>query len=442
MKQLFNLIIQHRFYAAACMVGTAVTLAFVMVVVMVYDLRTADVAPETERSRMLYHTGTQCMRSDGTNMMGYRGLGPVAFDVLYGGLPGVDTLTWHGGLRQALCSLPASSDRRSVSLRPVAANWFSFFRYDFVAGRPFTQAEYDAGRAAFQESEDEWRSYRSQADGVARRFVVITEHLARQLFGEAGRAVGGEMLLDFRPVRVAGVVRDVSSIFQTAYAEVWEPFTLLNEREQYAVKETGGLIGYHYPVMRMKKDARADDIRAEISRRMDRLNQSSGGEYVLSDPQIHTHAEYTFFRGSSIDARLVYVLLLVVLLVVPAVGISGLVHAQMQGRLSEIAIRKAYGATDADIIGRLFLESLGTTLTGGLLGYGLSCLLVVAGSTWLFGTGGVEASGIVLGGDLLFRPVLFGAVLLACLVFNALSTLLPAWIAVRRNIAFTLVGGE
>ena len=442
MKQLFNLIIQHRFYAAACMVGTAVTLAFVMVVVMVYDLRTADVAPETERSRMLYHTGTQCMRSDGTNMMGYRGLGPVAFDALYGGLPGVDTLTWHGGLQQALCSLPASSDRWSVFLRPVAANWFSFFRYDFVAGRPFTQVEYDAGRAAFQESEDEWRSYRSQADGVARRFVVITEHLARQLFGEAGRAVGGEMLLDFQPVRVAGVVRDVSSVFQTAYAEVWEPFTLLNEREQYAVKETGGLIGYHYPVMRMKKDARADDIRAEISRRMDRLNQSSGGEYVLSDPQIHTHAEYTFFRGSSIDARLVYVLLLVVLLVVPAVGISGLVHAQMQGRLSEIAIRKAYGATDADIIGRLFLESLGTTLTGGLLGYGLSCLLVVAGSTWLFGTGGVEASGIVLGGDLLFRPVLFGAVLLACLVFNALSTLLPAWIAVRRNIAFTLVGGE
>lgn len=277
---------------------------------------------------------------------------------------------------------------------------------------------------------------------MARRFVVITEHLARQLFGEAGRAVGGEMLLDFQPVRVAGVVRDVSSIFQTAYAEVWEPFTLLNEREQYAVKETGGLIGYHYPVMRMKKDARADDIRAEISRRMDRLNQSSGGEYVLSDPQIHTHTEYTFFRGSSIDARLVYVLLLVVLLVVPAVGISGLVHAQMQSRLSEIAIRKAYGATNADIIGRLFLESLGTTLTGGLLGYGLSCLLVVAGSTWLFGTGGVEASGIVLGGDLLFRPVLFGTVLLACLVFNALSTLLPAWMAVRRNIAFTLVGGE
>ena len=220
MKQLIHLLGQHRFYAAASIVGTAVTLAFVMVVVMVYDFRTADVPPEAERSRMLYNTGTQCMRANGTNMMGYRGLGPEVFETLYGGLPGVDTLTWHGGLQRALCSLPASSDRQSVFLRPVAANWFSFFQYDFVAGRPFTQAEYDAGRAAFQEAEDEWRSYRSLEDGVTRRFVVITERLARRLFGSASRAVGGEMQMDFQPVRVVGVVRDVSSIFQTAYADV------------------------------------------------------------------------------------------------------------------------------------------------------------------------------------------------------------------------------
>ena len=425
-KQLIHLIGQHRFYAAACMVGTAVTLAFVMVVVMVYDFRTANVAPETERSRMLYNTGTQCMRANGTNLMGYRGLGPTAFEALYNNLPGVDTLTWHGGLQRALCSLPASSDRQSVFLRPVG---------------PFTQAEYDAGRAAFQKAEDEWRNYRSLEDGVTRRFVVITERLARQLFGSADRAVGGEMQMDFQTVRVVGVVRDVSSIFQTAYADVWEPFTLLNETQNYTVRETGGLAGLRYAVMRRASGTSPSDIRAEVEHRLERLNRS-GGEYVLSDPQLYTHTEYTFFRGSSIDARLVYALLLIILLVVPAVGISGLVHAQMQSRLSEIAIRKAYGATNADIIGRLFLESLGTTLIGGLLGYGLSCLLVVAGSAWLFGAGGVQASGIVLGADLLLRPVLFVVVLLVCLVFNALSTLLPAWIAVRRNIAFTLVGGE
>ena len=45
MKQLFNLVRQHRFYTAICVIGTAVTLAFVMVVVMVYDFRTATAQP-------------------------------------------------------------------------------------------------------------------------------------------------------------------------------------------------------------------------------------------------------------------------------------------------------------------------------------------------------------------------------------------------------------
>lgn len=79
LRSFFRLLGQHRFYTAVCVVGTAVTIAFVMVVVMVYDFRTADVAPETRRSRVLYNYGTQCMRPDGSNMWGYRALGPTAF---------------------------------------------------------------------------------------------------------------------------------------------------------------------------------------------------------------------------------------------------------------------------------------------------------------------------------------------------------------------------
>lgn len=136
LRSFFRLLGQHRFYTVVCVVGTAVTIAFVMVVVMVYDFRTADVAPETRRSRVIYNYGTQCMRPDGSNMWGYRALGPTAFAAFFDNLPGVDELTWHGGLSKAVCALPASSDRQSVMLRPVAANWFDFFRYDFVAGRP------------------------------------------------------------------------------------------------------------------------------------------------------------------------------------------------------------------------------------------------------------------------------------------------------------------
>ena len=105
-------------------------------------------------------------------------------------------------------------------------------------------------------------------------------------------------------------------------------------------------------------------------------------------------------------------------ILVSCLGLLGVSLFDLRQRYREIAIRKAYGASNADIIGRLFAESLCTTLMGGVLGYALSCVLVVAGGTWLFGTGGVELEGIVLGSDLLLRPTLFLTVLAACLVFN------------------------
>lgn len=440
MRQLLNLLSQHRFYAAVCILGTAVTLAFVMMVVMVYDFRTADVAPESRRSRALYNTGVQVSMPDGTQMYGYGGLSARAYEALYDSLPGVETRTWHGGLLKYVAALPASSDRRSLFVRPVAANWFGFFDYDFVAGRPFTQVEYDAGRAAIHASDDESREYESRDDGMVRRFVVISEHMARDLFGGVAEAVGQDFLLDFQPVRVTGVVRDVSSIFQTAYADIWMPGSLLYETPA-SILPAYELKGNRYAVLLLEHGARPAQVRTEVERRLDRLNDSSS-QFVLSDLQLYDHTAYTFFRSGSIDTRLLYALLLVVLLVVPAVGISGLVHAQMQSRLPEIAIRKAYGASNTNIVGHLFAESLATTVVGGVLGYGLSCLLVWAGSTWLFGMDGVQQSAVLLDSSLLLRPQLFVAVLAACLVFNVLSTLLPAYLAVHRSISYTLVGGE
>ena len=54
LRLLLNQLNQHRFYTAVCVVGTAVNKAFVVGGVMVYDFRTADVAPGTRRCRGLF----------------------------------------------------------------------------------------------------------------------------------------------------------------------------------------------------------------------------------------------------------------------------------------------------------------------------------------------------------------------------------------------------
>lgn len=437
-KQILNLLRQNPFHAAVCVIGTAVTIAFVMVVAMIYDFRTADMAPEADRSRMMYTgTGRTEMAADGT--MRASGMGRVAFEALFDSLPGVEALTWYGQFSRSVCSLPATADRYPYLARYVAANWFRFFSYRLLAGRTFTQEEYDAARQSFVETTgDSWRNRKPSSD-QRHRVVVLTEHVAAQLFGGAAEAVGKVMWIDFMPARVVGVVADVSSIFQTAYAEVFLPFSLVNERA--AQSWTNELGGVRRGVLRLKPGTSPQSIRAEVERREALLN-STGLEYRFHMERMYTHTEYTFFRDTQIDARLLYALLVLVLMVVPAISISGLMNAQMQSRLSEIAVRKAYGASGLSIIGRLFSESLLTTLMGGVVGYLLSCLLVWMGRAWLFGLGGTVLTGIAVDGSLLMRPALFLTVLAVCVVFNALSVLLPAWIAVRRNISSTLKGGE
>ncbi len=67
-KQLYHLVADNRLHAVIVIVGTAVTMTFVMMVVMVYDFRTADIAPESDRSRTLYTALGKISAKDGTNI--------------------------------------------------------------------------------------------------------------------------------------------------------------------------------------------------------------------------------------------------------------------------------------------------------------------------------------------------------------------------------------
>lgn len=413
LSQAFNLIRQNPFYSTISIIGTAVTIAFVMVVIMIYDFRTMNVTPESARSDMMYTgSGTTYRKQDHTNQN--NGMGRKAFEALFTDLPGVKEVTWYRGISKTPCNLSASNETFNYFVRPVAGNWFTFFDYEFVTGRPFTQEEYDARR----------------------RVSVVTERMALRLFGTID-VIGKEYQSNFSPVKVVGVVKDVNAIFQTAYADAFVPFSL--ENEDYYATWTEGLGGIRMGLLKLASDVRTSDVRTEVQHRQDRLN-SSTAEYAFEMKELYTHTEYTFFRGKDISAPLVYSMLLMILLIVPAINISGMTNARMQERVTEIAVRKAYGASRISIMTRLFSENLLTVFLGGILGYLLSCVLVWTGRVWLFGSGEVELSGISLDGGLLLHPTLFILVFGVCIVFNSLSVLFPVWMVTHRNIATTIKG--
>ena len=429
--QAVRLIKQNPFYSLVAIMGTAVTIAFVMVVIMIYEFRSADMAPETDRSRLIYTDTGVTMQKDGTNRR--QGMNRWPYEAIFANLPGVEDDTWYAALIKGTCSLPASFDRHNYYVKSVAPNWFSFFEYDFIAGRPFTQAEYDLTRSAFQKVDSQYKS-EAAVMNPDYRCVVVAERVARQFFGSAEEAIGKTLLVNFLPATVVGVVADVSSIFQATYAEIFQPFTLAYGKLGFRTENRLGII-------KLAPNTSVEEVRREVERRELIYNeQQTESQFKMQN--LYTHTEYTFFRGSSVNPHLVYILLILVLLGVPAISISGLMNAQMQGRLSEIAIRKAYGASNMSIIGHFFVEGLVNTLIGGALGFVLSYALVSLGRVWLLGNGISNLSAISVDISMALRLDLFVLVLLVCLVFNLLAVLLPATLAVRRNIVVTLKGGE
>ena len=97
--QVIHLIRQNPFYSLITIVGTAVTIAFVMVVIMVYEFRSADIAPESDRSRLMYTATGINSKKDGSNI--YSGMGKTAFESLFLHLPGVEEITWYTPLAKA-----------------------------------------------------------------------------------------------------------------------------------------------------------------------------------------------------------------------------------------------------------------------------------------------------------------------------------------------------
>ena len=71
-----------------------------------------------------------------------------------------------------------------------------------------------------------------------------------------------------------------------------------------------------------------------------------------------------------------YGTILLALLFVPALNLAGMIASRMKRQLSEMGIRKAFGASKASLLMQVFWENLFLTGLGGLLGLLLSYLIV------------------------------------------------------------------
>jgi ABC-type antimicrobial peptide transport system permease subunit len=131
--------------------------------------------------------------------------------------------------------------------------------------------------------------------------------------------------------------------------------------------------------------------------------------------------------------------MLLALLFIPAMNLCGMISSRMDERMSELGVRKAYGATNASLISQVLTENLLLTLFGGLVGLILAYFIALVGGEWMYHLmdtgavlpGGLEASFTM---EMLFNPMLFLTVFGLCILLNLISALVPTLLALRQTI--------
>ncbi len=163
----------------------------------------------------------------------------------------------------------------------------------------------------------------------------------------------------------------------------------------------------------------------------------------MNQPDTYFTSSYRYSANNLPDVKGAVITLIVsmaILLLVPAINLSGLTLSRMRKRLPEIGVRKAFGATRSELMIQVLSENLLLTLLGGAVGLVLSYASTILLSDMLFGnvmSASMNGANTV-SASLLFSPQVFLLALLFCLVLNLLSAGIPAWRSTHTTIVDAL----
>lgn len=422
-------------FSSLYIVGVAFTITFTMIYGMLLYGQLGPVYPEYDRSSTAYIEKTVIKQeySTSTSQLSSEFINEFLSD----SIPSIEKVTsiiaWNAGF--PMVQPDGNRPEFHVQTRDVEPSFFDFYRYEFKAGKPLTHEDLEPNMHS----------------------VVISDKVARRLFPTAEDAIGNEISIDHIKYRIKGVFREGSALCLDSYSEVFFPFVSGFSNPNWPNKYTGPLKA----IIKLK-EGKENEFRAYIREVCQRINSvdstapkfhipivMSHAEHVLVNPQVDYSPESTFqVRDASTVFELwkPFLIALLVVLIIPALNISGLIGARMDRMRSEIGVRRCFGAKRPRLMRMVITENLILTLIGGFIGLIAAWLIVTCSGTFLleltplaYGYGSsFSDSASFITGEMAFAPLLFALTLAICLILNVISAWIPARIAMHRQITESL----
>jgi len=296
-----------------------------------------------------------------------------------------------------------------LEMRRADADYWKILDFTLLAGRFPTAEDDDKGRFV----------------------AVINATSARRLFG-ANPALGKLLSVGGQQFQIIGVVQD--ELHMNAYADLWAPIATFP-----STAYRNEIRGEFAALLLARDKADLPQIQRDV--------QAIAKEVEFPDPKAWNKAQFwadsklaLFARTTIGDAdtedsgalklMAIVAAMMLLFMLLPALNLVNLNTGRILERSSEIGVRKAFGATSAQLVRQLLVENVLLCLVGGALG-----LLAAKGVLlWL------ESSGLVPYLKVNMNFAVMGYGLLITLVFGIVSGVLPAWKMSRLDPVHALKG--
>ena len=419
---------QNKLFTSIYVAGTGLSIAFTMVLFIIYYVKFAPVYPEYNRDRMLVINKSAVAKEGAEEWNNCNGGASPKVAELVKDLPHLEHVGMASMLPPMMGSavlLPQSNEQLEVTQGFADAGFWKVFTFRFLSGKPFNEEAVEASLPV----------------------AVLTENLAKRIFASTD-VIDKSFKLDGKEVKVIGVVADVSGTTPATAADLYLPLYYGDIGNMLRPNQNNrGSLGDICIYMTATSEDDVETLRTEVIDVLNRYDQEDKEwtHFWMDQPDVWWKSTFRDSCSSAPDIASIVrgiLYMLLALLFIPAMNLCGMISSRMDERMSELGVRKAYGATNVSLISQVLTENLLLTLVGGLVGLALAYFIALTGGDWvyhLFDTfvmpSGVNPSFTV---EMLFNPTLFLTVFGLCVLLNLISALVPTILALRHSIIYSI----
>lgn len=407
-RQAWIMMKQHRLFTGMYLVGTAVSIALAMTLFIIFYIKLGPIYPEYNRHRMLVIEKTTWKISQGGGYSKTESSISTKFAELIRreakSLEHIALLGW----RRAIISNEDGSMSTEEFGHETNSDFWKVFNFKFIDGRPYTHEE------------------------ANEQLVIISRSWAQKFFA-TDKAAGKILKVGRANYRVVGVVEDTSGCSSITAGNYWLPICVSDKSEDE-------ISGSYHAYMTSDK---SEELKKEVENIFNRRAQEQPKEYTytMDIEDFWQKALECEKDETPLDAMGKYLYILLAFLFIPALNLSGLISSRMDSRMEEIGIRKAYGATNGEILAQVLWENLLLTLVGAAMGLALSYIVVYTCDSWI--TTLFEANIYIpfersTDMSMLLNPIVLVTTIAVTALLNISSALVPTMLALRGSIVEAL----